>query len=564
MFNQEFVTDVLEEFSINRTLLRRRLPFLSVFARVIDEENLIKMPDGKTMGVTTKNLYYSEDFSQALTPRQFRFLVMHELYHLVLGHPKRRDFVKDYDHRLMNIAQDLRINSSLYMSRKEYADKGINYELIDMGCHARLPGMDPKYPPDAIRTRPLPPINEKSLCINTIKRYMKMTSEEIYEELKKDIKQQLQQQGGGSGDGEPQDGNSQDGQGQDEEGQPGQGQPGDEKGQGQDGESQDGKPQQRQGSQGQQEKKDPDQKDKGSVDRGEDKDREDNGDNTHVGAKKGRSKVQVAGNEVEIDDKGHVIDDGSDNHSQLNNEQDTTDEQVLADRRAEDFRMAERLQDMTPEGCGSMPGDLKGELFKMKEVKINWTKAYEKMLKELTRGEATYKRVQRWGIHSSTYVPSESKSKVMQYMVFAGIDTSGSISKKLLETFFGALYKISKRYEIHESCEIGFWDHKMGNHYSLAESVKALSKGNVRFDVASGGTDVMCYFNHLKERSKGSKKINPQVLLVFTDGHFSMPRPEDIPKDWHKKILWVVWGGYNKQLDTLGIGKVVHIEIPKV
>jgi predicted metal-dependent peptidase len=487
------VVDVLEEFANNRTLLRMRLPFLSVFARVLDEENLVELEERGTMGVNSKSLFYCKHFGRRLTSRQFRGVVLHELYHVVLGHYRRGTLDKDvdYDQRLMNMAMDLRINSDLCRFKNEYARLGIRYDLLDIGLYPRLDGYVSKENFDINSMESLEGLREGTLDTKLMERYSEMSAEEIYGELKHEVKSQKSKNknkdegnGGGNGGGKGRSGEDLGGQ--------------------------------REGM------------------------------------------VRVAGNKAEIGKDGRLISGGQDNHDELMGEG-GLDRQELDAVYEGDFRMAERIQGMTAGGCGDLPGSLKNEIFRMHDVKLDWKMVYERLIKKLVGGEVSYKRVQRWGVHSGTYVPSQVTSKKIQSMVFVGVDTSGSMSKEVLELFFGALVRISKRYAIHESCEVGFWDCVMGSTYGLAKSVRELSGGSVSFKISRGGTNVMSYFDYLIGRYN-KREIDPEVILVFTDGEFETSKLVDkIPKRWHRKILWVVWGRYNKKLDSLGVGKVVHI-----
>src|SRR6266403_104488 len=78
-------------------------------------------PQLQTAGVnvTSKgmNYYYNPEFIDKLTQEQVNFLNIHELFHLLLNHP-RRTRMGGFDHELSNIAQDMIINQIIIQDIK--------------------------------------------------------------------------------------------------------------------------------------------------------------------------------------------------------------------------------------------------------------------------------------------------------------------------------------------------------------------------------------------------------------------------------------------------------------
>jgi predicted metal-dependent peptidase len=101
--------------SIELMLLNPRvnLPYYGEFLLHV---NFIRRDNDKSLktagvNVTPKgmNYFYNTDFIDDLTQEQVNFLNIHELFHLLLCHPKRTR-MGGYDHELSNIAQDMIIN----------------------------------------------------------------------------------------------------------------------------------------------------------------------------------------------------------------------------------------------------------------------------------------------------------------------------------------------------------------------------------------------------------------------------------------------------------------------
>jgi len=160
-----------------------------------NEHEAVGWTDYKSICV---NAPYADSYN--LTKEHIKFLIAHEVFHILTMTRGRRD---DRDPALWNRASDFAINQLLIEDEEVITGKTVG-QFIEFGCYD--------------------------------KKYKNWSSEEIYEDLKKEddkMKKQLQNmlnQMGGQGDGEPQDSNS-DGQDSDQS-----------SGSGDEEESQDGKP----------------------------------------------------------------------------------------------------------------------------------------------------------------------------------------------------------------------------------------------------------------------------------------------------------------------------------
>jgi len=89
-----------------------------------------------TMGVTIKDaritMYYNEDFVMSLSDPELRYIITHEVYHLILHHCTKRASEDIEQARLFNIAADLAVNSLIPISadRKPPVDE----EGKKIGC----------------------------------------------------------------------------------------------------------------------------------------------------------------------------------------------------------------------------------------------------------------------------------------------------------------------------------------------------------------------------------------------------------------------------------------------
>ena len=95
----------------------------------------------------------------------------------------------------------------------------------------------------------------------------------------------------------------------------------------------------------------------------------------------------------------------------------------------------------SPKGFGSMSGDLKQEILKRLETKVDWKKVLRYFVKTSQRAQrrASIKRInKRYAyIHPGKKVQRQAKIAI-------AIDQSGSVSDEMLEAFFGELNKLAK------------------------------------------------------------------------------------------------------------------------
>ena len=95
----------------------------------------------------------------------------------------------------------------------------------------------------------------------------------------------------------------------------------------------------------------------------------------------------------------------------------------------------------SPKGFGSMSGELKQEILKRLESKVDWKKVLRYFIKTSQRAQrrASIKRINRRYayIHPGKKVQRQAKIAI-------AIDQSGSVSDEMLQSFFGELNKLAK------------------------------------------------------------------------------------------------------------------------
>lgn len=114
--------------SIERMMLdgKVNLPFYGHFLLQTNFFERNDDPRLRTAGVNVTNkgcnYFYNRSFIDSLTQEQTNFLNIHEIFHLLLNHPKRTR-MGGYDHELSNIAQDMIINTIIMSDiRPDFVD----------------------------------------------------------------------------------------------------------------------------------------------------------------------------------------------------------------------------------------------------------------------------------------------------------------------------------------------------------------------------------------------------------------------------------------------------------
>ena len=101
--------NIAKAFYKTRNIIKIKIPFLSVFSRILEEHNIIKDDKHQTHATDGTRYYYNEAFSQKLSPSEFTFINMHEIYHVLFQHNLR---MRNKDRQIYNLAADIKINRS--------------------------------------------------------------------------------------------------------------------------------------------------------------------------------------------------------------------------------------------------------------------------------------------------------------------------------------------------------------------------------------------------------------------------------------------------------------------
>ena len=114
---------------------------------------------------------------------------------------------------------------------------------------------------------------------------------------------------------------------------------------------------------------------------------------------------------------------------------------MAKERLKQAMKEAAKEASKSPNGWGSVSGDLKKEIIKRLETKVDWKKVLRYFIKTSQRANksSTVRRINK----RYAYIHPGKKVK-RQAKIAIAIDQSGSVSNNMLESFFAELNKLSK------------------------------------------------------------------------------------------------------------------------
>mgnify|MGYP006110719909 CR=1 FL=1 len=170
-------------------------------------------------------------------------------------------------------------------------------------------------------------------------------------------------------------------------------------------------------------------------------------------------------------------------------------------------------------GQGNMPLGLSHEIKNILEPEIDWRHA---LWKYVGKTNSDFDDLDRRFIYRGLYLEALLTEGLE---IFVCIDTSGSVSNKLLSQFAGELKGILSAYP-HVKCILYYADTSLDGPYEI-DSIDKLPPAKGR-----GGTSFIPFFNTLSESHEDFSEVN-RAAVYFTDGYGSFPEKEpDNPTMW--------------------------------
>ena len=159
--------------------------------------------------------------------------------------------------------------------------------------------------------------------------------------------------------------------------------------------------------------------------------------------------------------------------------------------------------------AGQIPAGVRRMIEELTEPKMNWRELLRQQLESTVKSDFTWMRASRKGWHMDAVMPGMNREPEIDICVF--MDTSGSISEKMIKDFLGEIRGIMEQfgnYKIH----VATFDTNVYNmQVFTSDNLEDITEYEVK---GGGGTDFECMFSYMKEI-----ELEPKRLVVFTDGY---------------------------------------------
>lgn len=159
-------------------------------------------------------------------------------------------------------------------------------------------------------------------------------------------------------------------------------------------------------------------------------------------------------------------------------------------------------------GAGNLPGDFKRMVQELLEPQMDWREIIRAQIESSLKSDYTFLRPNRKGWHMAAILPGMNRDVMID--VALAIDTSGSISQKMLTEFVSEVAGIMEQYE---NYRIRIWQFDT-SVYGYAEFTSDDGLDIRDYEIkGGGGTDFDVNWAYMKEN-----EIEPDQFIMFTDG----------------------------------------------
>ena len=157
--------------------------------------------------------------------------------------------------------------------------------------------------------------------------------------------------------------------------------------------------------------------------------------------------------------------------------------------------------------AGNIPGEIKRLVSQLTESKMNWREHLRATIESTLKTDFSWMRPNRKGWHIGAILPGMTPGEDIEVSV--GIDTSGSISTKMLQDFLGEVKGIMDQYESYTIRVWQFDTRVYGYETFTHDDGKDIASYNIK---GGGGTDFMANWEFMKLNG-----IEPKQFVMFTD-----------------------------------------------
>lgn len=159
--------------------------------------------------------------------------------------------------------------------------------------------------------------------------------------------------------------------------------------------------------------------------------------------------------------------------------------------------------------AGDVPADMRRMIKGLLEPQMDWREIIRSQIESSIRSDFTFLRPNRKGWHMSAILPGMDRDT--EISIALAIDTSGSISPRMLQEFVSEVAGIMDQYERY-TIDIWQFDTRVYSYERFeSNDGKDLRDYTIR---GGGGTDFVPNWNFMEEQG-----IEPDQFIMFTDGY---------------------------------------------
>lgn len=185
-------------------------------------------------------------------------------------------------------------------------------------------------------------------------------------------------------------------------------------------------------------------------------------------------------------------------------------------------------------GAGNVPAGVERLIDELTKPKMDWRTMLDQQITSVIKNDYTWMRPSRKGWHTEAILPGLKNDTTIDICV--AIDTSGSISNKMLKDFLSEINGIMSQYTDYK---IYIWSFDTDVHNPVLFTPD--KDINDYKPAGFGGTDFDANWKWMKEQG-----VEPKKLVVFTDGYpFGSWGDEN-----YCDTLWVVHSNHDKSIQA--------------
>jgi predicted metal-dependent peptidase len=229
---------------------------------------------------------------------------------------------------------------------------------------------------------------------------------------------------------------------------------------------------------------------------------------------------------------------GFDEHGWEQAQQRSTEEQK---------ELSEQVQSALQSGtilAGSKAGELDRAVREILTPKVDWSEALRDFITSHCAGKdlAVWRRPNRRLLHNNIYLPSYVSERTGRIGI--GVDTSGSVSGKILTRFLSEVAAIATLLKP-EVTDLMYWDTRVAAHEKYSDGMYEMLTQSTK-PKGGGGTRPSCVTQYLSE-----KALRFECMVMLSDGEVG----NDWGGAWPCPVLWCLT---NKQINA-GVGRTIYI-----